>query len=199
MAGKQSAYFQSIRAAIKKTVDRLGPNLFVSVANAGITQVRPLLECTTEFIENEVRINVLGFMNTHIAAARQMMKQGHGGRILGAGSIASYRTTAIEPCTVRMTFGSMQMRLLLWIRQCGITLTENLPRSCENIPVRAAKAIRVQRDIKLGRIQEPEDVAKLVSFLVLDEGEYIAGQTIKTCDNYGGDLYFGFSGSPMAC
>lgn len=31
-------------------------------------------------------------MNTHIAAARQMVKQGFGGRILGAGSIASYRT-----------------------------------------------------------------------------------------------------------
>lgn len=44
------------------------------------------------FIENEVRINVLGLMNTHIAAARQMVKQGTGGRIIGAGSIASYRT-----------------------------------------------------------------------------------------------------------
>lgn len=47
---------------------------------------------TIRFIENEVRINLLGFMNTHIAAARQMVKQGTGGRILGAGSIASYRT-----------------------------------------------------------------------------------------------------------
>lgn len=51
----------------------------------------------------------------------------------------------------------------------------------ENISIGAAKAIRVKRDIKLGRIQEPEDVAKLVSFLVSNEGEYITGQTIKTC------------------
>lgn len=35
-------------------------------------------------------------MNTHIAAAKQMVKQGFGGRILGAGSIASYRTAG-EP------------------------------------------------------------------------------------------------------
>jgi hypothetical protein len=47
----------------------------------------------TRFMENEVRINLLGFMNTHIAAARQMVKQGTGGRIVGAGSIASYRTS----------------------------------------------------------------------------------------------------------
>lgn len=44
------------------------------------------------FIENEVRINLLGLINTHIAAAKQMVKQGSGGRIVGAGSIASYRT-----------------------------------------------------------------------------------------------------------
>ena len=39
-----------------------------------------------------MRINVLGLMNTHIFAAKQMVKQGFGGRIIGAGSIASYRT-----------------------------------------------------------------------------------------------------------
>jgi meso-butanediol dehydrogenase/(S,S)-butanediol dehydrogenase/diacetyl reductase len=51
----------------------------------------------------------------------------------------------------------------------------------ENISIGEAKALRVKRDILLGRIQEPEDVAKLVSFLVSEEGEYITGQTIKTC------------------
>lgn len=39
---------KQIYAAIEETVDRLGPNLFVSVANAGVTQVKPLLECTPE-------------------------------------------------------------------------------------------------------------------------------------------------------
>ena len=43
-------------------------------------------------MENEIRINLLGLMNTHIFAAKQMVKQGSGGRIVGAGSIASYRT-----------------------------------------------------------------------------------------------------------
>lgn len=83
---------EQIYGAISETVSKLGERLFVSVANAGVTQVRPLLECTPEFIENEVKINMLGFMNTHIAAAKQMVKQGDGGRIIGAGSIASYRT-----------------------------------------------------------------------------------------------------------
>ncbi|KAJ3486852.1 hypothetical protein NLI96_g3966 [Meripilus lineatus] len=41
-----------------------------------------------------------------------------------------------------------------------------------------AKAMRVRREVKLGRIQEPEDVAKLV-LLVSDEAEYITGQTMS--------------------
>ena len=44
------------------------------------------------WMENEIRINLLGLMNTHIFAAKQMVKQGSGGCIVGAGSIASYRT-----------------------------------------------------------------------------------------------------------
>lgn len=39
-----------IYAAIEETVEKLGPNLFVSVANAGVTQVKPLLECTPEYV-----------------------------------------------------------------------------------------------------------------------------------------------------
>ena len=41
---------KQIEAAIAQTVEQLGPRLYVSVANAGITQVRPLLECTPEYV-----------------------------------------------------------------------------------------------------------------------------------------------------
>lgn len=41
---------KQIYAALDETVDKLGPRLFVSVANAGVTQVKPLLECTPEYV-----------------------------------------------------------------------------------------------------------------------------------------------------
>ncbi|OCH95362.1 NAD-P-binding protein [Obba rivulosa] len=189
---------KQIYSAIQETVETLGPQLFVSVANAGVTQVKPLLECEPEWIENEIRLNVLGLMNTHIAAARQMVKQGFGGRILGAGSIASYRTAenlAPYGATKFAVRGFTEAAAKEWA-QYGIRVNAYGPgivdtpmwdhidrvlAQIENISVGEAKAQRVKRDIKLGRIQQPEDVAKLVSFLVSDEGEYITGQTIKTC------------------
>ncbi|EKM58466.1 uncharacterized protein PHACADRAFT_252808 [Phanerochaete carnosa HHB-10118-sp] len=189
---------KQIYAAVEETVEKLGPNLFVSVANAGVTQVKPLLECTPEFMENEIRINLLGFMNTHIAAARQMVKQKGGGRILGAGSIASYRTAenlgpygatkfAVRAFTEAAAREWAQYGIRVNAYGPGIVDTpmwDHIDRELariEGIDIGAAKEIRVKRDIKLGRIQQPEDVAKLVSFLVSDEGEYITGQTIKTC------------------
>ncbi|KAI0707397.1 NAD-P-binding protein [Earliella scabrosa] len=189
---------KQIEAAIGETVEKLGPRLFVSVANAGVTQVRPLLECTPEFMENEIRINLLGLMNTHIFAAKQMVKQGSGGRIVGAGSIASYRTAEnLGPygATKFAVRGFTEAAAKEWA-QYGIRVNaygpgivdtpmwDHIDRELariEGISVGEAKAKRVKQDIKLGRIQEPEDVAKLVSFLVSDEGEYITGQTIKTC------------------
>ncbi|KAI0784504.1 NAD-P-binding protein [Abortiporus biennis] len=189
---------KQIYAAIDETVSKLGSRLFISVANAGVTQVKPLLECTPEFIENEVRINLLGLMNTHIAAAKQMVKQGSGGRIVGAGSIASYRTAEnLGPygATKFAVRGFTEVAAKEWA-QYGIRVNAYGPgivdtpmwdhidrelASIEGISVGEAKALRVKKDVKLGRIQEPEDVAKLVSFLVSDEGEYITGQTIKSC------------------
>ncbi|KAH9948615.1 NAD-P-binding protein [Amylocystis lapponica] len=189
---------KQLEAAIAETVEKLGPNLFVSVANAGVTQVKPLLECTPEFIENEVRINLLGLMNTHIIAAKQMVKQGFGGRIIGAGSIASYRTAqnlgpygatkfAVRGFTEAAAneWGTYGIRVNAYAP--GIVDTpmwDHIDRELaklEGISVGEAKAKRVKAEIRLGRIQEPEDVAKLVSFLASEEGEYITGQTIKTC------------------
>ncbi|KIP10446.1 hypothetical protein PHLGIDRAFT_22239 [Phlebiopsis gigantea 11061_1 CR5-6] len=186
---------KQIYAAIDETISKLGPNLFISVANAGVTQVKPLLECTPEFMENEIRLNLLGLMNTHIAAAKQMVKQNSGGRIIGAGSIASYQNLGPYGATKFAVRGFTEAAAKEWA-QYGIRVNAYAPgivdtpmwdhidrelARIENISVGAAKETRVKRDIKLGRIQQPEDVAKLVAFLVSEEGEYITGQTVKTC------------------
>ncbi|KZT06593.1 uncharacterized protein LAESUDRAFT_714062 [Laetiporus sulphureus 93-53] len=140
-------------AALKKATGvhghRVGSRVMIVNQNELKTKWRGLGR-SSSFIEDVVWINVLGLMNAHIAAGWQMIKQGSGGCILGAGSIASYHTAGC--------------------------LTSH-----EGISVGEAEAQHVKNDVLLRRIQEAEDVAKLVTFLASDEAECLTGQMIKTC------------------
>lgn len=57
---------------IQDSVRQLGP-LNMMVANAGIAQVRPLLELTEDDWERMFRVNVFGVNNCYVEAAKQMV------------------------------------------------------------------------------------------------------------------------------
>ena len=52
-----------------------------------LARVAPLLEVTPEDFDHLIGINLRGVFLTYTAAARQMVQQGHGGKIIGAASI----------------------------------------------------------------------------------------------------------------
>ncbi len=58
--------------------------LFQMIANAGTVGVRPLVDMTVEDWDRVMGINVRSVMLAYKHAARQMIKQGRGGRIVGA-------------------------------------------------------------------------------------------------------------------
>lgn len=62
---------------------RAGP-LNVMIANAGIAQVKALLDLTEEYVRHMFEVNVFGVFNCYSTAAKQMIKQGGGGKIIGA-------------------------------------------------------------------------------------------------------------------
>lgn len=74
---------EQVEQMVAKTVEALG-SLDVMVANAGVCQVKPLLETTAADRQFIMDVNVHGLMNTFVSAARQMVKQGKGGWIIGA-------------------------------------------------------------------------------------------------------------------
>jgi meso-butanediol dehydrogenase / (S,S)-butanediol dehydrogenase / diacetyl reductase len=61
------------------------------VANAGIAQVIPLLDLTPDDWDHMMSINLRGVFLCYQAAAKQMIDQGGGGKIIGAASIVAYR------------------------------------------------------------------------------------------------------------
>ena len=72
-----------VEILVQKSVEALGP-LDVMIANAGIAQVKPVLELTEDDVEDIFKVNLFGVFNCYQVAAKQMIKQGTKGKLIGA-------------------------------------------------------------------------------------------------------------------
>lgn len=132
--------------------------------------------------------------NSYRAAARTMIDRGHGGKIIGAASIVAYRpfemlgSYSVSKWGVR---GLTQAAAMEWA-QYGITVNAYCPgivgtdmwdlidkRMSEEQGRPRGEAFRENvEQIPLGRVQEPEDVADLVSYLASKGSDYMTGQSV---------------------
>ncbi|CAF3111373.1 unnamed protein product [Rotaria sp. Silwood2] len=76
--------------SIDKEVKAMMQNV-VMVANAGIAQVKQLIDVTAEEWDNIFAINMRGVFLCYKEAAKAMIAQGSGGKIIGACSIVGYK------------------------------------------------------------------------------------------------------------
>ncbi|PCH44090.1 NAD(P)-binding protein [Wolfiporia cocos MD-104 SS10] len=137
-------------AMIARVVDELGG--VDMVANVGVLLVKPLLDTSVDEWERTISINVRGTMLCYKYAAKQMIKQGRGGRIIGNAMFSAYSTSK---------FG---------IRG----LTQSHEFAPYNITVNAyAPGI-----INTAMGNCPEVISSLVSYLAKPEAHFITGQTI---------------------
>ncbi|KAK8027972.1 acetoin reductase [Apiospora marii] len=92
---KRDEVVQLVQASVKE----LGP-LKTMVANAGITQVKPILSMTTPEVERLFAVNVLGVDHCFAEAGRQLVAQGtctaeDPGKLVAAASIAGFKPMAL--------------------------------------------------------------------------------------------------------
>jgi len=119
---------EAVRAAVDKTVTVLG-GLDIMVANAGIHTMSPLLEMTVEDWNKIQSVNVVGVMLCYKYAALQMIKQGRGGRLVAACSVAGKRAQpnmSAYDCSKFAVRGLTQSAALEW-RSHGITVNSYAP------------------------------------------------------------------------
>ncbi|WP_017975340.1 acetoin reductase [Actinopolyspora halophila] len=183
----------AVRSMVERVSDEFG-QLNVMVANAGIADVQPLLETTPEDFDHLMSINLRGVYLCYTAAARQMIGQGTGGKIIGAASIVAHRpfpllgTYSTSKWAVR---GLTQSAAMEWA-QHGITVNAYCPgivgtamwdhideKLAENEGLRKGAAIEKYSElIHLGRVSVPEDVARFVSYLASADSDYMTGQSV---------------------
>jgi len=187
----------SIAEQVTAMVDKVAADqgaLNVMVSNAGIARVTSLLDMGVDEWDQVMAVNLRGTFLCYQAAAKQMIKQGGGGKIIGAASIVAFRPFALlahysaSKWAVR---GLTQAAAMEWAKHkitvnayCpGIVGTamwdlidEKLSKE-EGIP-RGAALKKYSEAILMGRVSEPEDVAKLVSYLASPDSDYMTGQSV---------------------
>lgn len=154
----------------------------ILVNNAGITAPRPLLDLTPDEWDQTLGVNLRGAFLCTRRAARAMIAQGRGGRIVNLGSVHGF---AAMPRHAHYEASKGGINLLT--KACAIELAPH------NIQVNAIApgAIEVERyltpgydraalgaKVPAGRVGFPSDVAGLVVFLCSDAASYITGQIV---------------------
>lgn len=182
-----------VERMVASVADELG-RLDVMVANAGIAQVKPLLEVTPEDFDGLMAVNLRGVFLCYKAAAQQMIRQGGGGKIIGAASIAAHKGFAMlghysaSKWAVR---GLTQAAAQEWAEH-GITVNAYCPgivgtAMWEQIDAELGGYMGLGKGealeqfsqlIALGRVETPEDVACFVSYLASKDSDYMTGQSV---------------------
>jgi meso-butanediol dehydrogenase/(S,S)-butanediol dehydrogenase/diacetyl reductase len=168
--------------------------LDVMVANAGMAVTAPLLETTPEQWQSVLDVNLRGVFFCYRAAARHMVEQGRGGRLIGAASVAAHRGGIWQGAYSASKFAvrGLSQSVAQELAPHGITVNVYSPGVVhtpmwESIDEAMTSRLGSPRGsamqgmtaaIPLGRLETPDDVAGVVSFLASRDADYVTGQSI---------------------
>lgn len=172
-----------LQLLVQKTVETFG-RLDIMVNNAGIETRTSVLDTTEKQYDKVMAVNLKGaFFGTQLAA-KQMIKQGGGGRIV---NISSVHEDWPMPGNTPYCCSKGGMRMLT--RTAGVELAQHnitvvgVGPGAVATPINQStmsdpeKLSRLNAAIPMGRVADPADIANLVVWLASDEAGYITATT----------------------
>lgn len=185
---------KEVQGLVQASVEELGP-LSTMVANAGIAQVKGLLDLTEHDFRRMFEVNVYGVHNCYSTAAKQMISQGTGGKIMGAASIVAFKPFALlsHYSASKWAVRGLTQAYAMELAEHKITVNAYAPgivgtamwdlideKLGEKTGAKKGDTIKKYTNelIALGRTSVPEDVSNTVSFLCSKDSDYMTGQTI---------------------
>lgn len=167
---------------VTRTVGEFG-RLDIACCHAGITSWGKFLDYTEEAFDAVVGTNLKGAYFTAQAAARQMVAQGVGGRIIITSSVTGNQAVQYLSAYA-MTKGGLQMltrNLVLELSPYNITINAIAPgaivneRNLADDPEYPGKWGEV---IPIRRVGYPQDVVAAALFFASEEAGFVTGTTL---------------------
>lgn len=182
----------SIDAAVARVVVQAG-KLDILINNAALFDAAETVDITRASYDKLYAVNVAGTLFTMQAAAKQMMAQGHGGKIINMASQAGRRgeSLVLVYCSTKAAVISMTQSAGLNLIKHGINVNAIAPgvvdgehwehvdamfAKLENKALGQKKA-EVAAGVPAGRFAVPADLTGMAVFLASPESDYIVSQT----------------------
>jgi len=158
--------------------------LDILINNAGIYEFAPLESVTPEHFHKQFNLNVLGLLLTTQEAVKLM--DGNGGSIVNISSIVGqmpfqsasvYSATkaAVDAVTVALSKELGPKKIRVNSLNPGMVETEGLHASGFN---EGDFRKMIESQTPLGRIAQPEDIARAAVFFASDDAGWVTGQTL---------------------
>ena len=179
---------------VEKAVRVFG-RLDIAINNAGVSTMNRAAELTEEDWDLNMDVNAKGVFLCCQAQVLQFIKQGNGGKIVNIASLASKR-----PAALLSHYAASKFAVLGFSKSLALEVAEhriNVNCVCPGLVktpmqereigwearLRGMTEDAVKKEyvesIPLGRLEEPEDVAKVTLFLASDDAAYMTGQAIN--------------------
>ena len=158
--------------------------LDIFVNNAGIEYKHPITEFPLDQWNKIIAVNLTGPFLCMQAAAKQMIAQGGGGRIINISSIhQDLPMTGNAPyCASKGGLRMLMRTVAVELAPQGITVNNIGPGAIftpidADVQANPEMEKALMAEIPLARWGKPEEVANLAVFLASDAGSYVTGST----------------------
>ena len=162
----------------------------VAVCNAGIITVNGMLDMAPEEFQRIQSTNVNGVFLTAQAAARSMVRQGHGGVIINTASMSGHIINIPQQvghyCTSKAAVIHLTKAMAVEFAPHGIRVNSVSPGyiRTELVEPLAEYHREWEPKIPLGRMGRPEELAGLYLYLASEASSYMTGSDIVIDGGY---------------